>query len=132
MDSITKTKKQIGENIKKIRVSLKKEVKEVSKDLNISVAAYSNIERGITDISISRILQIAEYFNVHFSQILAIDNTTNYYFVPNNHSTGTQNNNQFSQQQSEGFNVAIQQIINENTYLKEQNNSLIQLLASKK
>jgi transcriptional regulator with XRE-family HTH domain len=131
METVTKAKKKIGENIKKIRLASNKESKEVSKDLNLSIAAYSNIERGVTDISISRILQIANYFNVHFSEILAIDNTTSYYFTPNNNSTGTQNNNQFSKQSSEGFTIAIDQIMKENTYLKNQNNSLIQILAVK-
>lgn len=131
METVIKAKKKIGENIKKIRLSSSKESKEVSKDLNLSIAAYSNIERGVTDISISRILQIANYFNVHFSEILAIDNTTSYYFTPNNNSTGTQNNSQFSEQSSEGFNIAIDQIIKENTYLKNQNNSLIQILSVK-
>lgn len=85
-------KRRIGENIKKIRQQQGIEVKQICRDLKISNSAYSNIERGITDINISRIVQLADYFSVHYAQILSIDNTTIYQFSPQSLATSTQHN----------------------------------------
>ena len=127
-----KIKKQIGENIKKIRLNSSLEVKKVCTELKISPAAYSNIERGLTDISISRIIQFADYFGVHFSSILAIDNVTNYNFTPHNNSTGTQNNSQITHQLADGLKIALEQVKDENTFLRKQNESLTKMLDKKK
>jgi transcriptional regulator with XRE-family HTH domain len=131
MDKIEKIKKNIGDNIKKIRLSSNKEVKAVSFDLGISPAAYRNIERGLTDISISRIIQISDYFNVDFTEILAIENASTFYFTPNNNSTGTQNNHQIGHQQGDAYSIAFDFIQKENEFLKEQNQSLIKMMANK-
>lgn len=37
----------------------------IADDLGITVAAYSNIERGVTDISVSRVYQIAAILGVN-------------------------------------------------------------------
>jgi transcriptional regulator with XRE-family HTH domain len=75
---------QVGINIKKIRLEKELNVKKVCDDLELSPAAYSNIERGVTDISISRIIQLAQYFNVHLSALLEINDLSNCNFQ---HST---------------------------------------------
>src|SRR5690606_4165924 len=82
-------KKRIGDNIRKIRQQQQIEVKQVCLDLGISPATYSNIERGVTDISISRILQLSDYFSVHYSQILTVENTTIYQFSPHSSDSST-------------------------------------------
>ncbi|MDI1254580.1 MAG: helix-turn-helix transcriptional regulator [Flavobacterium sp.] len=63
----------IGDNVKKFR-ELKGFTREQMADyLNLSVSAYGNIERNKTDLTISRIQQIAEILEVDMSQILNFD-----------------------------------------------------------
>ncbi len=63
----------IGENIKKFR-ELKGLTREQMADyLNLSVSAYGNIERNKTDLTISRVQQIAQILAVDISQIMNFD-----------------------------------------------------------
>lgn len=124
-------KKRIGENIRRIRQQQEITVKQVCNDLEISAAAYSNIERGVTDISVSRIVELSEYFSVHFSQILSVDNTTIYQFAEINNVTAS-SNQQITTLNADGFEQALQQAKEENKNLWEQNNLLISQLIHKK
>jgi len=65
-----KRKIRVGRNIRQIRLLKGIEVKQLCKELSISTAAYSNIERGITDINLSRLMQLADYFSVTCAHIL--------------------------------------------------------------
>ena len=57
--------KKIGDNIRDIREKEKKLQKEdVAKALGISTKAYSNIENNVSDVSISRLYELAEIFEV--------------------------------------------------------------------
>ena len=63
----------IGDNIKKLR-----ELKSITREtmcekLELSMSGYSKIERGETDLTISRVQQIAEILEVDLSQILNFD-----------------------------------------------------------
>lgn len=63
----------IGGNIKNFR-ELKGMTREQMADyLDLSVSAYGNIERNKTDLTISRIQQIAEVLEIDMSQILNFD-----------------------------------------------------------
>lgn len=63
----------IGDNVKKFR-ELKGFTREQMADyLNLSVSAYGNIERNKTDLTISRIQQIAEILEVDMGQIMNFD-----------------------------------------------------------
>ena len=42
-------------------------------ELGITVAAYSNLERGVTEISINRLLKIAELLKVPISVFLSVE-----------------------------------------------------------
>ncbi len=126
-------KKRIGENIRKIRQQMQIEVKQLCNDLEISPSAYSNIERGVTDISISRVMQLADYFSVHYAQILAVDNTTIFQFSPQSLANSTQHNvnHQATTLNNDGFQLALEQANNEILYLKEQNLKLLDALTKK-
>lgn len=63
----------IGGNIRNFR-ELKGLTREQMADfLHLSVSAYGNIERNQTDLTVSRIQQIAEILEVDMSQILNFD-----------------------------------------------------------
>lgn len=62
---------EIGANIKQLRLAQAKGQTEVAKALKISVAALSKIENGQTDINLSRLAQIAKYFEVSVSSVIS-------------------------------------------------------------
>ena len=61
--------RELSNNIRKIRVLRGLTQEYVANDLGISLVAYGKIEQGKTDISYSRLTQIAEYFNIDITTI---------------------------------------------------------------
>jgi len=57
-------KEQIGKRIRKIRESKDLSQENMASELDITTSAYSKIERGTTDPSASRLLQIAKILEV--------------------------------------------------------------------
>ncbi|WP_443939526.1 helix-turn-helix domain-containing protein [Pedobacter sp. MW01-1-1] len=66
--------KCIGENIKKTRLALGLSQGAAAKLLAISTPAFCKIETGLTDLNISRLLQIAKTFNVSVSTLISARN----------------------------------------------------------
>ncbi|MPS73308.1 MAG: XRE family transcriptional regulator [Chryseobacterium sp.] len=66
-------KLNIGENIKKFRELKNMTREEIADRLDLSVSAYGKIERNETDVTVSRIQQIAEILQIEMSQILNFD-----------------------------------------------------------
>jgi transcriptional regulator with XRE-family HTH domain len=66
----------IGENIKQLRLAKAKGQTEVARALDISVAALSKIENGQTDINVSRLAQLAKYFEVSINAIITRQETS--------------------------------------------------------
>ncbi|UAY53233.1 helix-turn-helix domain-containing protein [Ferruginibacter albus] len=73
--NVSSLKKQIGENIEYIRHQKKKSIKEIASFLNLTHTAYRNIERGISEVSVIKIFQIALLLNVNAADILDIETT---------------------------------------------------------
>lgn len=63
----------IGRNIRQLRHKYGWSQGEVAKKLKISIPAFSKIENGITDVNISRLVQIAKMFDVTALQIMSKD-----------------------------------------------------------
>ena len=61
----------VGERMRQLRLNQLKGQKEIAGSLEISVAAYSKIENGITDITLTRLNQIADYFGVLPEMLIA-------------------------------------------------------------
>ncbi len=80
--------KKIGRNIKEIRKVKKKEVKDAASGLGISVQAYGKIENGGTDLNISRLFEIAKFFDVSFTQVLRVNEGDIFNFTSQNNSGG--------------------------------------------
>jgi transcriptional regulator with XRE-family HTH domain len=65
-----------GQNIKTIR-ELKNFTQDyVASQLNMSTPNYSNIENGKTDVTLTRLLQIAKVLEIDYRQILFLDKST--------------------------------------------------------
>ena len=63
----------VGERIRKMRLHHDKTTKEIAAHLNITTQAYGNMERGKSDISISRLIELSKYFDVPLVQIITED-----------------------------------------------------------
>jgi len=61
----------LGTNIRSLRQKLGWNQAEAAKRLQISTPAFSKIETGITDISISRLNELADIFQVDVASIIA-------------------------------------------------------------
>ncbi len=80
--------KQIGQNLKEIRITKRKEIKEVVSKLKISAQAYGKIESGKTDLNISRLIDIANFFKVALNDIIKTESGDIMTFSSTNNSGG--------------------------------------------
>ncbi len=64
--------KQIGGRIKIARISRNLSQDTIAEDLGISVSAYSNMERGAVDITVNRIIRVAEILKIKWLYLLGI------------------------------------------------------------
>ena len=59
---------------------------ELAEKLNISVNAYSKIERGITKLSLDKLEQIAQIFNINVSELYSAKEKGLFYFFSDNNN----------------------------------------------
>ncbi len=64
--------KQIGERIRQLRQQKGFSQENMADQLNISTTAYGDIERGKTDVTLSRLYKIAEVLGTGLAPILGI------------------------------------------------------------
>ncbi len=90
------TEFKTGLKIKKLR-ELRNYTQEFMADkLGMSQTGYSNIERDETDISLSRLQQIAKVLEIKLQDLLGFDEKMMFSGVMNNNATGGQNGVIFS------------------------------------
>jgi len=64
--------KEIGNRIKLARISKNLSQDSVAEDLGISVSAYSNMERGAVDITVARVIQVAEILKTNWLLLIGV------------------------------------------------------------
>ena len=69
-------KKKVGERIRVARVTKGLSQQNMANELELTVASYSNIERGVTDITITRLFEIARILDVKIENILDLVNSS--------------------------------------------------------
>lgn len=62
--------KAIGERIRQIRLAKGLSQENMAAELDLSVSAYSNIERGVTDVSISRLAKISAVLKIDVTELV--------------------------------------------------------------
>ncbi len=68
-------KQEIAERIRLLRLTQNLSQQNIADELQITVAAFSNIERGVTDISVTRLIQISGILGVDPSSFLETKNS---------------------------------------------------------
>jgi transcriptional regulator with XRE-family HTH domain len=71
---------QIGLQLRKWKIENNKTSKEIASLLNITTQAYGNIERGESDICITRLIFLTEYYKKSLADLIP-----NEYRIENNH-----------------------------------------------
>lgn len=66
-------KEQVANKIRLERLRLNLSQQNMADELGITVAAYSNLERGVTEISINRLFKITELLKVPISVFLSVE-----------------------------------------------------------
>lgn len=79
--------KQLGQKIREVRTEKDIPIKEIAYNIGITTQAYGNIENGKTDLSISRLLEIASELKVHYSRLLDIEKAETYNHSGDNSSS---------------------------------------------
>jgi transcriptional regulator with XRE-family HTH domain len=114
----------IGAKIKQFRVQQKLSQEVMAEKLNMSVNAYSRIERGETDLQQSRIEQIAKILNITPMELITSGEKHLYYVNENingninfGYNTGFLISGNVTEKQAELL-KELAQLKNENTELK--------------
>jgi transcriptional regulator with XRE-family HTH domain len=63
-------KLKLGEKIRLARVTKGLSQQNVADELGLTVASYSNIERGVTDITVTRLYEISNVLGVTISEFI--------------------------------------------------------------
>ena len=81
---------KIGKEIKRLRMVSEMTQEQVAEGLHLDRNAYGEIERGKTDIHLSRLVQIANFFEVEIEDLVGSNNRTVFYV--NGGTSNTQSN----------------------------------------
>ena len=71
--------KTLAEKLRWLRTEQGKRQTEVAKGLGISTPAWHKIENGMTEVNLTRIKQLAEYFRVDVASLLLEDEPGTYF-----------------------------------------------------
>lgn len=126
---------QIGKNIEKKRMAKEMSASDMAAALGLTLAAYRNIERGITEVSFLKIVRIAEVLNIHYAEILELEGAHVY---QNNHNRDAANNTGVSyhsaiyNQLESGYKIAIKELKEQINNLRQQNRELMIIIKKPK
>jgi transcriptional regulator with XRE-family HTH domain len=120
---------KVHDKIRSIRQSKGWTQPDMAYKLDMSVNGYANIERGETDVQISRLEQIAETFGMELLELLnfgeknvfylAADNNQNSFNCKNLQSTDFSNDKKELEHELEKARLLLQQQEKEIAYLKD-------------
>lgn len=125
---------EVQDTIRKMRELNQLTQEEMAEKLNISVNGYSKIERGVTKLSLKKLEQIANIFNINVSELYSAKEKGFLYFFSEHNGTNYYNATESVIAENERLKLElkykddiIHQLNNENQLLKE----MIELLKQK-
>lgn len=109
----------IGDKIRTYRTMKGLSQENVAKLLGISLNSFSKIERGETDITVTRLQQIADVLQIRITDIVGLGENGLYYVSGNQNSTNNPFINSHSKDSME-FIVELEKLRTENQGLKNE------------
>ncbi len=86
MEEMNLTQK-IGNKLRLLRTEKGLRQEDMAEKLSLSVSAYAKLERGETDITLSRIEQIAEFYGLKALEMINMEKKSDFAFNNTNQST---------------------------------------------
>jgi transcriptional regulator with XRE-family HTH domain len=112
----------IGQNLHTIRNARKETLQSVAADIGITHPIISKIENGrYPNIQLNLLIKLCNHYKVTLQQIMGLE-VANIFQLTNN---GEGHQKLIGQEISSGYELYIQQLINENKFLKEQSIQLM-------
>ena len=113
----------IGQNLHTIRNARKETLQAVASEIGITHPIISKIENGrYPSLQLNLLLKLCNHYCVTLQQVLSLE-VANIFQLTQHNKDGSQK--LIGQEISSGYELYIQQLINENKFLKEQNFQLI-------
>ncbi len=112
----------IGQNLHTIRNARKETLQSVAADIGITHPIISKIENGRhQSLQIALLVKLCNHYKITLQQVFSLE-VANIFQLTNN---GEGQQKLIGQELSSGYELYIQQLINENKYLKEQAQQLL-------
>jgi transcriptional regulator with XRE-family HTH domain len=116
---------KVHENIRFMRIYKDWTQETLANKLGISTLSYAKIERGETDINLSRLQQISEVMEIDLAQLFGLNEKNVFYITSNNTTTTTtSNDNNTQHQHCSNEQEKINSLTKENELLKQNINDL--------
>lgn len=109
----------IGQNLHTIRNARKETLQSVASDIGITHPIISKIENGrYPNLQLNLLVKLCNHYNLSLQQIFSLE-IANIFQLTQNNQDGSQK--LIGQEVSSGYDLYIQQLVNENKFLKDQN-----------
>jgi transcriptional regulator with XRE-family HTH domain len=119
----------IGRNLHTIRNARKETLQAVASEIGITHPIISKIENGrYPNIQLNLLIKLCNHYKVTLQQVFELE-VTNIFQLTNN---GEGHQKLIGQELSSGYDLYIQQLVNENKFLKEQNQQFLDRLVAVK
>ena len=119
----------IGQNLHTIRNARKETLQAVASEIGITHPIISKIENGrYPNIQLNLLIKLCNHYKVTLQQVFELE-VTNIFQLTNN---GEGHQKLIGQELSSGYDLYIQQLVNENKFLKEQNQQFLDKLVAVK
>jgi transcriptional regulator with XRE-family HTH domain len=116
----------IGHNLHTIRNARKETLQAVAAEIGITHPIISKIENGrYPNIQLNLLIKLCNHYKVTLQQILGLE-VANIFQLTQHNKDGSQK--LIGQELSSGYDLYIQQLVNENKFLKEQNQQFLDKL----
>lgn len=116
----------IGHNLHTIRNARKETLQAVASEIGITHPIISKIENGrYPNIQLNLLIKLCNHYKVTLQQILGLE-VANIFQLTQHNKDGSQK--LIGQELSSGYDLYIQQLVNENKFLKEQNQQFLDKL----
>lgn len=119
----------IGRNLHTIRNARKETLQAVASEIGVTHPIISKIENGrYPNIQLNLLIKLCNHYKVTLQQVFELE-VTNIFQLTNN---GEGHQKLIGQELSSGYDLYIQQLVNENKFLKEQNQQFLDKLVTVK
>ncbi|MFN3917145.1 MAG: helix-turn-helix domain-containing protein [Flavobacteriales bacterium] len=108
---------QVGEKIKKLRELKNFTQSYMAEQLGLSISGYGKIERDETEITLTRLQQIADILGTDFNTILSFDEKHVFNFSNNQTANGIVQNHHLGDK--DAWQKLTEKLEQENVYLKQ-------------